>query len=38
VPERHARDYSRAKRPAAMLASGVLSFVAREVLRRRHRR
>jgi hypothetical protein len=31
----HGRDYRRAARPAAVIASGIMSFVARELMRRR---
>jgi Sigma-70, region 4 len=34
-PEPHGRDYRKAARPAAMIASGILSFAARELMRRR---
>jgi hypothetical protein len=35
TPTRSGRNYRRAARPAAMVASGILSFVARELMRRR---
>jgi hypothetical protein len=34
-PEPRGHDYRRAARPAAMIASGILSFAARELMRRR---